>query len=78
MKVRGIQIRWRSWTTGFMKFYMNPAKMCIRDSSNRGLVSATVSGSNDNFVIKISDSDEAKDAVEKALLASYGSLDRCV
>lgn len=43
--------------------------------SNRGLVSATVSGSNDNFVIKISDSDEAKDAVEKALLASYGSLD---
>ena len=26
-------------------------------------------------MIKISDSDEAKDAVEKALLASYGSLD---
>ena len=25
MKARAIQIRWRSWTTGFMKFYMNPA-----------------------------------------------------
>lgn len=43
--------------------------------SNRGLVSATVSGSNDNYVIKISDSEDAKNQVEQALLASYGSLD---
>lgn len=43
--------------------------------SNRDLVSAKVSGSNDNFVVKISDSEEARSAVEQALLTEYGSLD---
>lgn len=43
--------------------------------SNRDLVTATVSGSNDNFVVKITDSDAARAAVEQALLAEYGTLD---
>lgn len=43
--------------------------------SNRDLVTATVSGSNDNFVVKITDSEEARSAVEQALLKEYGSLD---
>ena len=43
--------------------------------ANSGLVSANVSGSTDDFVLKISDSDAAKAAVEQALLNEYGSLD---
>lgn len=43
--------------------------------SNRDLVTATVAGSNDNFVVKITDSEEARSAVEQALLKEYGSLD---
>lgn len=43
--------------------------------SNKGLVSASVTGSNDNFIVKIKDSDEAKAQVEQALLANYGTLD---
>lgn len=43
--------------------------------SNRDLVSAVVSGANDNFVVKITDSEAARSEVEKALLAEYGSLD---
>lgn len=43
--------------------------------SNSNLVSASVSGSTDDFVVKISDSDSAKAAVEQALLNEYGSLD---
>lgn len=43
--------------------------------SNRDLVTATVSGSNDNFVVKITDSETAKSEVSQALLKEYGSLD---
>ena len=43
--------------------------------SNRDVSSASVSGSTDNFVIKISDSADAKAAVEAALIDKYGSLD---
>ncbi len=43
--------------------------------SNRDLVSAKISGTTDNFVVKISDSTQARDEVEAALLKKYGSLD---
>ncbi len=43
--------------------------------SNKDLVSAKISGAKDNFIVKISDSTDARDAVEKALLAKYGSLE---
>lgn len=44
--------------------------------SNSGLVNATVNGANgDNFVVKITDSEAAKSAVQQALLGEYGSLD---
>lgn len=43
--------------------------------SNTGVVSATVNGSSDNFVIKITESSEATEAVLKALQAEYGSLE---
>lgn len=43
--------------------------------SNTGLVSATVNGSSDDYVVKISDSESARSAVEQALLNEYGSLD---
>ena len=43
--------------------------------SNTGVVSATVNGSSDNFVIKITDSSAATEAVIRALMAEYGSLD---
>lgn len=43
--------------------------------SNKDLVSAKISGSNDNFIVKISDSTDAREAVEEALLKKYGSLD---
>ncbi len=43
--------------------------------SNRDLVSAKISGANDNFVVKVSDSAEAREAVEAALLKEYGTLE---
>ncbi len=43
--------------------------------SNSDLASATVHGSTDKFVVKITDSISATDAVEKALKNEYGSLD---
>ncbi|MCR4692106.1 MAG: leucine-rich repeat domain-containing protein [Lachnospiraceae bacterium] len=43
--------------------------------SNRNLASASVDGSNDNFIVKVTDSDEARSAIEAALLKQYGSLD---
>lgn len=44
--------------------------------NNSNLVSATVTGGNgDNYVVKISDSEAAKSAVQQALLNEYGSLD---
>lgn len=43
--------------------------------SNKDLGSVSVDGSTDNFVVKITDSDEARQAVEAALIAKYGSLD---
>lgn len=43
--------------------------------SNKNLISASVSGSNDNFIVKVKDSEEAKAQVEQALLSEYGSLD---
>lgn len=41
--------------------------------SNTGVVSATVNGSSDNFVIKVTDSATASEAILKALMAEYGS-----
>ena len=46
--------------------------------SNTGVVSATVNGSSDNFVIKISETSEASEAVLKALLNQYGNVDNIV
>lgn len=40
--------------------------------SNTGVVSATVNGSSDNFTIKVTESDDATEAVVKALMAEYG------
>lgn len=44
------------------------------DNNNKNLASATVSGSTDNFVVKITDSASAYAAVEQALRAQYGDL----
>ena len=41
--------------------------------SNTGVVSATVNGSSDNFMIKITESSAASEAVLKALMAEYGN-----
>ena len=41
--------------------------------SNTGVVSATVNGSSDNFVIKVSESAAASEEVVKALMAEYGN-----
>ena len=43
--------------------------------SNNGLASASVTGSSDNYVLKITDSQTAKAEVEDALLGKYDSLD---
>jgi LPXTG-motif cell wall-anchored protein len=43
--------------------------------SNTSLASAQVSGSSDNYVIRISETAQATAAVEKALTNEYGSLD---
>ena len=43
--------------------------------SNTGIASATVDGSTDNFVVRITDSATARSAVEAALRKEYGSLD---
>ncbi len=43
--------------------------------SNTGVVSATVKGSSDNFVIKITEDSAATEAVVKALMDEYGSLE---
>lgn len=44
------------------------------DNNNKNLASATVAGSTDNFVVKITDSAAAYAAVEQALRAQYGDL----
>lgn len=43
--------------------------------SNTGVVSATVKGSSDNFVIKVTDDTAATEEIVKALMNEYGSLD---
>jgi len=43
--------------------------------SNQDLSSATVNGTNDNFIIKITETASATQAVEAALTAEYGSLE---
>ena len=43
--------------------------------SNRDLATANVNGSTDNFVVKISETDEATRAVAAALTNKYGTLD---
>ena len=43
--------------------------------SNKDLVSAKISGAKDNFIVKVSDSTDARAAVEAALLKKYGSLE---
>ena len=43
--------------------------------SNKDVGSVSVDGSSDNFIVKISDSDEATAAVKEALTNKYGSLD---
>lgn len=42
--------------------------------SNTGVASATVNGSSDDFVIKITESTEATEAAVRALMAEYGDL----
>lgn len=46
--------------------------------SNKDLASVSVSGSTDNFIVKITESEEATAAVEEALINKYGSLDGLV
>ncbi len=43
--------------------------------SNKDVASITVDGSTDNFIVRISDSDEAAEAAKLALTNEYGSLD---
>lgn len=43
--------------------------------SDTGVANATVEGSTDNFVVKITDTAEARAAVEAALINEYGTLD---
>lgn len=43
--------------------------------SNTGVVSATVNGSSDNFVIKVTEDRDATEAILRALKAEFGSLD---
>ena len=43
--------------------------------SNRDLATANVNGSTDNFIVKISETDEATRAVAAALTNKYGTLD---
>ena len=43
--------------------------------SNKDLATANVNGATDNFIIKISETDEATKAVAEALTGEYGSLD---
>ncbi len=43
--------------------------------SNKDLVSAKIQGAKDNFIVKVSDSTDARAKVEAALLKKYGSLD---
>ncbi|MCM1087773.1 MAG: leucine-rich repeat protein [Muribaculaceae bacterium] len=43
--------------------------------SNKDLATATVNGSTDNFVVKISETDEATQAVVNALTNKYGNLE---
>lgn len=43
--------------------------------SNKSVASATVNGSSDNFIVKITDSEAARSAMEQALLTEYGNLD---
>jgi hypothetical protein len=43
--------------------------------SNTDLASVNVSGSTDNFVVKITESDEANQMAQQALTNTYGSLD---
>ncbi len=43
--------------------------------SNPGLASATIAGATDDYVVKITDSESARSAVEQALLKEYGTLD---
>lgn len=42
--------------------------------SNTGVVSATVNGSSDNFVIKVTESTDATEKIVKALMNEYGDL----
>lgn len=43
--------------------------------SNTGVVSVTVKGSSDNFIVKITENEDATAAVLRALMSEYGSLD---
>lgn len=64
-------------TTTVRRTINNGTRVDITKSgiSNRDVASASVSGSSDNFVVKISDDESAKALVEQALLAEYGNLD---
>ncbi|MCM1221867.1 MAG: leucine-rich repeat protein [Lachnospiraceae bacterium] len=44
--------------------------------SNTGVVSVTINGSSDSFTVKVSESTEATEAVLRALMAEYGSVDK--
>lgn len=46
--------------------------------SNKDVASVSVEGSTDNFIVRITETDEATAAVEEALINKYGSLDGLV
>ena len=43
--------------------------------SNTGVAGVNVNGSQDNYVVKVSDSEEARTLAQQALLSEYGNLD---
>lgn len=46
--------------------------------SNTGVVAVQINGSSDNFVIKISENNDATEAILKALMGKYSSLDKII
>lgn len=62
-----------SGTTGTVKNTGTTVVIDKNGLSNTGVVQAVVNGSSDNFVIKISESSAATEAIIRALMAEYGN-----